>query len=521
MNTVSYAITGGDFNRIGLAAGDLKERLKKLGIPPDALRRLMIAAYEAEANVVVHAQKGTLCARLGSTGIDVEVTDEGPGIPDIELAMREGFSTASPAAMALGFGAGMGLTNIKNNSDSFAVESEVGRWTRVHFSVPLHPREHFGPARNSLRVVRESCRECMRCLHVCPTGALRIRRGGPEILGHLCIDCGACIGFCEAGVLGVPDDVDVPTPSERTMLVVSASLLVDFGPRVGAQQVLAALSALGFQRIRVMEQWGAALRQAALAYAREEAKAHPVLSPECPAVVNLIETRFPSLLPHLAPFLSPFEAVFKDLAGQDLVVGASCPAQHTVLSTGPSSSTLLNFSRLRDAVLPVVVRSENRAAASPWQPIREERGNRSVFRVGGLRHVIKILEKAENGLLADIPLVELMACEEGCFGAPLSREEPFLARHRWQSARRDFTGPARAFRRKDPFVARSGMRLDDDMSRAIRKLQEIDLFTAGLPGKNCGMCGAPTCREMAEDHVLGRAHGRECPHRTEPRERDK
>ena len=519
MNTVSYVITGSDFDRIGLAAGDLKEKLKRLGIPPDALRRLVIAAYEAEANVVVHAQKGTLCATLGPTGLDVEVTDEGPGISDIELAMREGFSTASPAAVALGFGAGMGLTNIRNNSGSFAIESEVGRGTRVSFSVPLHPQEHSGPVRNSLRVVRELCRECMRCLHVCPTGALRIRRGGPEILGHLCIDCGACIDACEAGALRVPDDVDIPTPSELTILVVPASLLVDFGPRVGAQHVLAALSVMGFHRIRVMEQWGAALRQAVLAYAREEAKAHPVFSPECPAVVNLIETRFPSLLPHLAPFLSPLEAVCEDLAGQDVIVGVSCPAQHTVLSTGPSSSTLLSFARLRDAILPVVVRSKNTAAASPWLPIHEERGNQSVFRVGGLRHVIKILEKAENGLLVDFLLVELMACEQGCLGTPVSREESFLAWHRWQCVRHNFAGPAKAFRRKDPFVARSGMRLDDDMSRAIHKLEQIDLLTAGLPGKNCGMCGAPACREMAEDLVLGRAHGQECARRTEPSEK--
>jgi len=203
------------------------------------------------------------------------------------------------------------------------------------------------------------------------------------------------------------------------------------------------------------------------------------------------------------------------------VIGVSCPVQHTVLSAGRSSSTLLNFSRLRDAILPEVVRNEDTEAASPWQPIYEERGNQDVLRVGGLRHVIEILERAENGLLADFVLVGLMACEQGCFGTPVSGEESFLAWHRWQRVRRGFVRPAKAFRRKDPFVARSGMRLDDDMSRAIHKLQQIDLLTAGLPGKNCGMCGAPTCREMAEDLVLGRAHGQECARRTEPPEKGK
>ncbi|MFC1597639.1 [Fe-Fe] hydrogenase large subunit C-terminal domain-containing protein [Planctomycetota bacterium] len=521
MNSVSYAITGGDFVHVGLGANNLKERLKKLGVPPDSLRRVVIAAYEAEANVVVHARKGTLCATLGPTGIDVEVTDEGPGIPDIELAMKEGFSTASATAAALGFGAGMGLTNIKKNSGSFMIESEVGRGTRVRFSVHLSPQKLFGPPRNSLCVVRELCRKCMRCLHACPTRALRIRQGGPEVLEHLCIDCGACIDACEAGALGVPDDAGVPTPSERTCLLVPASLLVDFGPSVGAQHVMAALAALGFHRLRVTEEWGAALRLAALAYAREEARTRPVFSPECPAVVNLVETRFPSLLPHVAPFLSPLEAACEDLAGQHVVAGISCPAQHTVLRTGRSMATLLNASRLRHAVSPMVAREMNAAVASPWQPVNEDRGNQGVFRVSGLRHVINILEQAENGLLADFVLVELMACEQGCFGTPVSGEEPFLAWHRWQCVRRDFAGPARAFRRKDPFVARSGMRLDDDMSRAIRKLHQIDVFTASLPGRDCGMCGAPTCREMAEDVVLERARRQECPRRTEPPEEDR
>ena len=515
MNTVSYAIMGGDFDRAGLAASSLKQRLKKLGVPPDALRRVVIAAYEAEANIVVHARKGTLRAVLGPSRIDIEVTDEGPGIPDIELAMKEGFSTASPAAMALGFGAGMGLPSIKKNSGSFVIESEAGQWTRVRFSIDLPRQEVADPVGNSLRVVRELCRTCMRCLHVCPTRALRIRLGGPEILGHLCIDCAACIGACETGALRVPDDGDLPAPSEHALLVVPASFLVNFGPKVGVDQVLDALATLGFHGVRVMEEWDAALRRAALEYAREEAKTHPTFSPACPAVVNLIETRFPSLLPHLAPFLSPVEAAGEDLAGQHAVLGISCPAQYTVLNTGRSSPAPapLNLSRLRNAVLPVVIRSKDTAAAPPRRPSHGERSNRGVLRAGGLRHVVKILEKAENGLLADFVLVELLACDQGCFGSPLSPEEPLIAWHRWQRVRWNLVGPASAFRRKSPFVPRSGMRLDDDMSRAIEKLQQIDLVTAGLPGKNCGMCGVPGCSEMAEDLVLGRAKSIVCPHR--------
>lgn len=523
MNTCSYTILGGDFDRVGLAAGSLKHRLKKLGVPPDALRRAVIAAYEAEANIVVHAGKGMLRAVLEPSRIDVEVTDEGPGIPDIDLAMKEGFSTASPAARALGFGAGMGLPNMKRNSGSFSIESDLQRGTRIRFSIDLPRQEIVGTLRNSVRIAGELCRGCMRCLNACPTRAMRIRPGGPEILTHLCIDCAACIDACDARAVGIADNIDVPTQSEHALLVVPASFLVDFGPVVEPHQVLDALSTMGFRGIRMIEEWEAATRQAVLAYAREEAEIRPVLSPVCPAVVNLIQMRFPSLLPHVAPFLSAVEAVREDLAGERVFLGVSCPAQHTLVNTGRSSSTPvpLMLSRLRGAVFSAAIRHRDTATGPPRQPGPEERAGPDVLQASGLRHVLNILDKAENGLLADFVLLELLACEQGCFGSPAGGEEPFIARHRWQRVRRDLVRPAKAFRRKTPLVARAGMRLDDDMSRAVEKLLEIDRLTADLPGKNCGMCGAPACSDLAEDLVLGRAQGMVCPHRADGQEKSR
>ena len=131
----SYPIAGGDFERAGSASSLLKEQLKKVGVEPVAIRRAMIAAYEAEMNVVIYANKGNMQIALDTEKLDVEVTDEGPGIPDIEQAMIEGFSTAPPAIRELGFGAGMGLPNIKKNSDRFAIESAVGEGTRVTFTI--------------------------------------------------------------------------------------------------------------------------------------------------------------------------------------------------------------------------------------------------------------------------------------------------------------------------------------------------------------------------------------------------
>jgi serine/threonine-protein kinase RsbT len=109
MEHLAYDIQSGDFGGAGAASRDLKQHLKRIGAESNAVRRAMIAAYEAEMNVVIHTKGGRLKATVSDGQLDVDVVDRGPGIPDVPQAMREGFSTASSEARALGFGAGMGL----------------------------------------------------------------------------------------------------------------------------------------------------------------------------------------------------------------------------------------------------------------------------------------------------------------------------------------------------------------------------------------------------------------------------
>ena len=135
MPDCSHEIEGGDFDRAGEASGRLKDALKRLGAAPEAVRRAVIAAYEAETNVVIHARRGALHAVITPDRVDVDVVDEGPGIPDVERAMEEGFSTASEAVRQMGFGAGMGLPNIKKNVDEMILTSVPGRGTCLKMKV--------------------------------------------------------------------------------------------------------------------------------------------------------------------------------------------------------------------------------------------------------------------------------------------------------------------------------------------------------------------------------------------------
>jgi len=135
----AFGIKGRNFGKAGSVSIDIKEILRELGIDPAIVRRAAIAAYEAEMNVVMYADKGEMVLRLNPKVIRITLEDEGPGIEDIEIAMQEGYSTASEEIREMGFGAGMGLPNIKRNADVFELKSTVGKGTSYNIVIYLNP----------------------------------------------------------------------------------------------------------------------------------------------------------------------------------------------------------------------------------------------------------------------------------------------------------------------------------------------------------------------------------------------
>lgn len=130
-----YDVPGDDFTRAGEASGDVKRRLRQMGFPADVIRRVAIAMYEGEINMVIHAHGGGADVEVLPDRIYAVLSDHGPGIPDVEKAMQEGWSTAPDTVRSLGFGAGMGLPNIKKYSDKLDIETEVGKGTTLSFVV--------------------------------------------------------------------------------------------------------------------------------------------------------------------------------------------------------------------------------------------------------------------------------------------------------------------------------------------------------------------------------------------------
>jgi len=575
---MSYRIAGGDFDSAGAATRQLKEQLVRIGVGAGVIRRVMIASYEAEMNVVIHARTGTLWARLEGQTLDLEVADEGPGIPDVEKALTEGWSTASEKARALGFGAGMGLPNIRRNSDYFEIETRIGRGTRVRSRIRLEGL----PAASDGGVAEEGtaeewpaleagkCRRCLRCIFACPAGALRVHESGPSLIRELCVGCTACATACTSGVYGLPDGSTIaargtglPAP-DGAVLVLPRAFLCSFGAEAGPDRVLERLSSMGFAAVRFTEEWEEAVLTAARAAADAAVPGDaPVIPPVCPAVVALVESRFPSLIPSLGPWMTPIEAAGEEFPLQPVVVVAACPSQYGRARASSLSGRLTLLSPrtltrvVRDGLDAAPARScdlKGRApCGDPSAPftacVEPEQAQPGTLRVTGVRHVLTVLAAAEAGALAGTRLLDLSLCDTGCSGSPLLCADPYLAAARALSSETGAAGetvPRRrralagrgetvaavtdsaralavAVNRRLPWSQRPGLRLDPDMGKAIQKLAAIDARARALPGRDCGACGAPTCAAFAEDVVLGRT-AQACPHagldaepRAEPR----
>lgn len=135
--SLKYHVSPTDFTRAGEASSDVKNKLKKLGVPPEIIRKVAIAMYEGEINMVIHANGGDISVDITPDAIFMELKDVGPGIENIDKAMQAGYSTAPDDVRSLGFGAGMGLPNMKKNSDTMEIKTVLGQGTTVTMTVNM------------------------------------------------------------------------------------------------------------------------------------------------------------------------------------------------------------------------------------------------------------------------------------------------------------------------------------------------------------------------------------------------
>jgi iron only hydrogenase large subunit-like protein len=402
------------------------------------------------------------------------------------------------------------------------------------------------PSQHSVRLDPEKCVGCTNCIKKCPTEAIRVRKGRASIIAERCIDCGECIRTCPHGAKhAVSDPLSIIDGYRIKVAIPAPTLCSQYDEKSSVDRVLSGLIELGFDEVfEVAEAAEIVTRATKELLARVDSASdppRPLISSACPAVVRLVQLRFPSLIPRLAPLLPPMEVAARIVkerlhAGEEGVgvfFITPCAGKVTVTRAplGYARSALDGVIGLRDIYLPLraaIAAAPERSLAHAgrkgleWARAEGEcdaLGERRSISVDGIANVIGVLEALENGNLEGLAYIEALACPAGCVGGPLTVENPYIAktrlRNREERASEEATGSSRYQPLDDlgwtkPVPPLSALVLDPDMLKALVMIEEIEVRAEGLPGLDCGSCGAPSCRALAEDIVRGTATESDC-----------
>lgn len=404
---------------------------------------------------------------------------------------------------------------------------------------------------HALQVKPEKCVACMKCVRVCPTEALRIRNGSVVFDEDRCIDCGRCISACKYGAL-LPwsDTLSMIKDKKYKVAIYSNAYAGQFSDSIDYKTAKKALLYVGFDEVLEEAQVSGAFREMVHDYMLKNQSDKPILASSCPAIVRLIQVRFPSLLPNLLHLESPrtMMAMYyrqklmedKGLSSDDIGIYmiVPCIAQVTAVHQPEGKEETIHdgaismqdvfaeaLEYLKDAVQnhdDIQTHTEgigwaiSRHAASDM-----EDENTRTLSVCGVPNVIEVLLKIENHQIDPYDYIVLDSCTVGCVGGVLNVENPFIAASRLRhiirkksSAEFDNKSIMKMYREGkfdvDQLEGRSIMKLSSDIKSALEKMKKIHQINAELPGLDCSACGSPTCVTLAEDIVEGKSTIEDC-----------
>lgn len=399
---------------------------------------------------------------------------------------------------------------------------------------------------HSVRLDEEKCMGCTNCIKRCPTQAIRVRSGKAHIISERCIDCGECIRVCpHHAKYSHRDSMNRIIEFKYRVALPAPSLYGQFNNLDDIGYVITALKMLGFDEVFEVARGAELVSDATRKYIAEHDMPRPVISSACPAVCRLIRVCFPHLVPHVLPLNSPMEtaaliARSEAQAKRDSTLRISEYFYHAV----PREDN-----RRQAAHLPAGVECRRRDSDEGYisrafeadEPPRAPEdacksglmgvnwaasGGESAallkdkyLAADGIENVIKVLEEIEDEKLDRLDFVELNACSGGCVGGSLTAENPYVAKARIQQLRRylpvaanhlagDEVPETMSWQR--PLEGSSVLKLADNVSDAMAMMSKMTEIIARLPGLDCGTCGAPTCRALAEDIVRGNATLHDC-----------
>ena len=412
--------------------------------------------------------------------------------------------------------------------------------------------------RHALNIDAAKCIGCVHCLTSCPTRAIRITGGKARIIDELCIDCGECLRYCPRDAIEARTTSFADLKSFRFKVAIPATVLYgQFDNATLPNAILFALRRIGFDYVYELSTICELNAAATAKFLSDHPAPRPLIASTCPVVVRLIQHRYPSLCDLIVPIEPPREIAAKILranlprllkvpaADIGIIHITPCPAKMVSINYPASMerSWLDGAVSIRDVhgpVLKAMRQSRKDTVISQLFPetifsgigmgtalsggeIRGLKNHRTVA-VSGVRDTIRVLDQVEMGLLRDVDLLECAVCPDGCVGGPLAVEDRFLAKSRILRLV-DMLGERTVVDRSDmamlyhkdflsfrhPVRPVKAPPLDTDPSRAIQKARRRTRIFKKLPLKDCGACGAPDCRSLADDIVRGQAAPADCP----------
>lgn len=409
----------------------------------------------------------------------------------------------------------------------------------------------MAPYQHSVSLNSEKCRGCTHCLKHCPTEAIRIREGHAVIDAARCVDCGQCIRYCPHQAKKAAYDKLVDIPKEKWKIALPApSLFGQFDNLDDIDYVIQGLYNCGFDQVYEVARAAELVSDYTRKYMKEKNPPHPVISSACPVVERLIMLRYPYLVDHLLPILPPIEVAAKEaireameknpkLSREDICVVfiSPCPAKvsyvkNKTLDKKSNVDLVISVSDIYFELLGVMKKNEEPTESSQtgriglgWASSGGEATaifNEKYLAADGIENVVHVLEEVDNGAFPELEFIELNACSGGCVGGVMNVVNPFIAKARLRSLRRYLpvsqnwgdevsnTVPSEMLLNYE-FQYESVSSFGSDREESMRMMSQMEEIFKGLPGIDCGSCGAPTCRAFAADIVRGRASIEDCP----------
>lgn len=404
---------------------------------------------------------------------------------------------------------------------------------------------------HSVRLDETLCKGCINCLKRCPTQAIRVRNRRAQINPKFCIDCGECIRQCpHHAKKATYDSLDVMKNYEYTVALPAPSLYSQFNHLDDINIVLTGLLKMGFDDIYEVSAAAELVSEATRHYVEEHHEQYPWISTACPTVVRLIRVKFPNLIPHLLPLNPPIEvaaniALKKAMEKTGLSrekIGicfiSPCPSKVTYVKAplGTEKSEVDCVFAMKE-VYPLLLSQMNKVGEEcpelahsgkigiNWGRSGGESSallTEKYLAADGIENVIRVLEDLEDEKFTNLEFVELNSCNGGCIGGVLTVENPYVAEVKLKHLRK-YLPVARSHmdddRSNESLVHWTKMveyepvfRLGEDMMESFAKMNQVERILKKLPGLDCGSCGAPDCRAMAEDMIRGEATEYDCIH---------